>query len=123
MEQGLIRIEHPEDGQGVFNSTYGFSIFDAIAQNDFSKALDGYALPNKLNLVEDCPGCTDDHYCAYKDVEQFKGFYPNGFKAIVDRGFKIYSISVDNAIIGQQQVAFRKDDILSKIDITNEFIT
>lgn len=121
-----IRIEHTIDGWGLFRrpdedtfALMGF-IFQEILweirvrHGEFSTPyIDG------LNLNQH----GKEWFCAYKTVEQIqKWIEPHEFKSIIDNGFNIYLLTVEEFQEGNDQIIYTKESIISKKEINSLFL-
>lgn len=63
------------------------------------------------------------YYCAYKDEDRLKQFcILEQYKALIKLGFKLYKIEATQIQYGNYQNVFAKESIVSKVDITDEFL-
>lgn len=67
---------------------------------------------------------TKNHFCGFKNFKQItEWFNMNELKFLINKGCKIYSISVSEIEFeGEFQVIYYKDKIIEKTDITEIFI-
>ena len=129
-----IRVEHEIDRLGIFwnrkkgTNWYkkGFTI--ALNQKDlFTYTPDKIGglekRHEKMTCAHNIEGFTKEHLCAYSSVEYLHEFITNDeLEKLIKLGFKVYRVSVSNAIIYEPQFLFLKDDIVEKNDITNDFL-
>ena len=130
-----IRIEHPNDGFGIFwgrekgSNWYEKGYVNALDQEDLfnysSSAIGGLNdRHEKMTVASDIKGFTTKHLCAYSSMEHLNEFIkPNELKKLIKLGFKVYNISVSTAITHWAQFLFLKEDIIEKQEITKEFLT
>lgn len=118
----VIRIEHPKDGKGIWQSKNegdkfiinSLSCFDDI----ITKHID-FPVPY-------CDGLSIGHddFCAFKSVEQVKQWIDDTWwNEIIDAGFKVYMIDISVWQEGEHQILFKKKDIAQQKDITSLFKT
>lgn len=120
--QTIIRVEHPSDGRGYF----GILWLDTDSF-EWGPAMDVKSTFNRHMKFKIAPyeiGWTNEHFCAYKSVEQIQQWIlKKDFKALFKNGFKVLMIDVSECIEGEDQMLFKKEHILQTKDITNLFIT
>ena len=117
----VIRIEHSVDDKGLFSSTecriYEYAELEDLIQRHnekfplpyLDKGLDGTILENE--------------FCGFKSIEQLQSWvYPDEMKFLIDKGFRVLLIDVENVRVGEFQILFQKELILQTKDITNLFI-
>lgn len=62
-------------------------------------------------------------FCGYKSLEQALTWLDmEDLHDLFSKGYRIYKITVNNVLIGEHQVAFRKENIVTQEDITNLII-
>ena len=121
--KSLIRIEH-SNGIGLFNHDRGVYLND-----DFHALIERYHdFPQPyLDLNPD----TDEHidmdlngkewFCAFKSIVfMTKWITDNEILRLLDRGFKIYYLEVEEYQVASHQTAYTKESIRVQIDITEE---
>lgn len=116
----LYRIEHNETELGVFKHNVNY--IKPQWNDDRLKALE-------LRTKELPTPYTDkilkklkfnkDYYCGFKSLRQYKYWFKNNESKILinEYNFSLYEITVKTALIGDKQIAFKKDDIISKVKI------
>jgi hypothetical protein len=119
----IVRIEHINDGYGLFRSEDGFGFnIDRLSCNDELNIRHGKMLnPNGegLNLYKH----DKEWFCAYKNIEQFSNWIDKDWvEEILSVGFDIYLLSVTEYQIGRDQVIFTKESIIKKEIINSLFI-
>lgn len=131
----IIRIEH-EDGKGLWRSDDAegncrltqHSQFDAI--NDRHRNDDKFPAfyCDKELLANFCnhTGCSDpeDYFFAFNSLEVVnEALTPDEFKEVInDLGFKVYLIEVSDYIQSKFQTVFKKENIVTKQDISFMFV-
>lgn len=117
----IIRIEH-ECGNGLFTARTEDDSTAVIRKSSFVRKLQAkhmdFPVPQNDGLtIRSC------NYCAFKSIEQIQQWIePEQFKEIIELGFKIWMIDVADYQEGEYQILFKKQDILSKKDISQLFI-
>jgi hypothetical protein len=116
----FVRIEHKEDGLGMFVSTlirpprrtlHQLELYDAEGRH------------NNLNTRgKDNLPATHEFFCGYKSVDQLKEWLtPHELHVLFENGFRVFQITARNVWEGRDQVVFKTKNITSKTDITNLF--
>ena len=117
----IIRIEHNE-GYGLWHSINKDTDECYFWEFTFTREL-RFKHQNFPSPSEEGLSLNIDQYCAFKSIEQIQEWIePEWFKEIIECGFKIWMIDVDDWVEGAYQILFRKEDIISKKDITSLFI-
>lgn len=122
----FIRIEHPETKRGIWRHNQ-CSVVDSMENaNDFIdrhfkfKNLQKELLehPFALNFCD-----AIEYFCGFKTVEQFQQWiFQSEILHFVENGFRIYKITAEKCLIGEDQVFFKPSEVTSKVDITDIFI-
>ena len=108
-----IRIEHL-NGKGPFQIVDDYDPFSLIPEFLSRHASFPTADRDGVNR-------TQDHYFAYKKVAQiYKWVSKEEYKILKENNFRIYSLRLKNYEEGQQQIIFKKEDVINKKDITND---
>ncbi len=118
----VLRIEHPSDGYGLFIShvTNTREMLENDMMNIIHFKHDAFNTPQEDGL--DVELDDKEWFCAYKSVDQFKEWINQEQRAfIIELGFLIYVLEVDEFQEGRDQVIFTKTSIKSKTDITSLF--
>lgn len=124
----IIRIEHPEDGIGWFNSEFGDKhsnyseiCFRHTKNNGFPNFRNDDVLREQFDLNE---GLTEDYFFAFKSIEKLEaGFTREELKEIInEQGFQVLMLTVSKWFESEYQVVFRKEDVLEKEDISFMFL-
>jgi hypothetical protein len=112
-----IRIEHPETSWGIFCSD---NIWENLRIDYFSTTW--YEKHEEMEMAINIEGWTEKHFCAYKSIKNLK-YWLNSedIAQILSVGFIIYELELSDAIISSDQILYRKEDIISQIDITKQF--
>ena len=123
----LIRIEHPESGNGIwrhFDKQGHRTCLNLSNYDEFEDRHRSFAtLRSELNSIF-AMDYLDMlvYFCGFKSIEQLQQWvYQSEINEFVSFGFRIYKIEVNNCLMGDYQVFFKKDNIVSKIDITDIF--
>lgn len=122
-----VRIEH-SDGQGMFGEWF---IHENGDETPREHSTVGKFLPevlyrhNGFNTPYEDFGYKFEHgqhFCAYKSIDQLQQWiYPNEMKIIIDRGYCVYLLELEDVLVGRDQICYKKSDIISKQDITSLF--
>ena len=127
MATQILRLEHL-DGFGIFrnhdeNGNYrDYQLSHTSVDDDICRR------HNNLPIPQDDIGIADQfeegsHFCAYKSISQFyEWIQPNEFKELHEHGIRAYLITVSECIIGALQVVYKKEDIISKHDVSSLFL-
>ncbi len=120
----IVRIEHKDSGIGIWNHSNDGSYKRNV------EAIDSYELlrDRHLNFLRpfeetNLKGIFNkDYYCAFKSLDQLKDWiYDNEVKELIDQGFIILLIELNNYHEGDYQIIFKKEDIITRKDITDIF--
>lgn len=115
----VVRIEHPEDGWGLFRS-YDRNVASRI--KGLEKFIERYMYSFPTPYDELRRWITDREFCAFHSVEQIKEWItPDEINVILNHKFKIYELELSDVIICEYQCFFKKEDIINKIDISDKF--
>jgi hypothetical protein len=117
-----IRIEH-DCGNGLFRAEdFDYSVINNLPDNICDKLVikhRSFPTPDKEGL-----DIEENEFCAFKSIEQIQQWIePEWFNEIVKLGFKIYVLELSSCKEGNYQILFKKENILSKKDITELFLT
>lgn len=120
----VVRIEHPEDGDGLFNSLNDFSLprnLELSFIEQLNKKHRKFPRPVEDEGIERDP-IRDKEFCAFFSIEQLqKWIEPDWFEEIKELGFKILMIELSEAVVGEYQVLFKKEHIIKTKDISDLF--
>lgn len=133
----IVRIEH-EDGFGMFRvpTEYYFDkdyeprsetadvefvnryqIGDSDETNEMYRRHSMRRTPRQDGIE-----LTDDMFCAFDSLETFNALVePEEVKFLLTKGFKVYMLEVKEVAKGSHQVCFRKEDIITRKDISTLF--
>lgn len=121
-ETQVIRIEHA-DGYGIFrsqnvNGDYRWNVFDDVSTRQLVSRHDNFPTPwsegRSINTNE---------FCGFKTLDQIKEWFTSEeLRYIMGRDFKIYLLKVSQCFVGNCQVVFEKERIITKEDISNLFL-
>jgi|GEM_PF-3078167 len=120
----FIRVEHPYSGKGIWNAKnekskrfISYLSNEQVFSNRHKEFPNPYRDEGLENFIENV------HFCGFKSIEQMNEWiFKNELKEFISMGFKIYSITTSKCLIGQYQICYKKEDILSKEDITSLFL-
>lgn len=132
----VLRIEH-YDKKGLFRSeTFPGSNISKVEDSMInlpplttlsSRHLHAFPVPpedhdqrtgKRLNLCKE----GREWFCAYKSVDQVKEWIkPEEMEAVIELGFKIFLLEVEEYQIGSYQVIYTKEGVRYKKDITELF--
>lgn len=111
----IIRIEHIECGNGIFNS-----INDRLFESKFANNIIHRFEEHFLNPNRDLIKFNQNYYCAFKSINDLiKWLSIDELKSLVNIGFRIYKIIVKRYKEGNMQIVYTLKSIKQKIDITN----
>lgn len=125
----IIRIEH-QDGNGMFRSkSRRFSLGDdtdnILLQNLWARhnAYNKGGMPVPCNDGIDLFKDRKEWFLGFKSMEQFSQWcMPEEVKELLKLDFKVLMIDVEEYQEGGCQIAFTKDTILQKKDISSLFV-
>ncbi len=125
--QTIIRVEHPADGKGMFNSyiqtpdgevEYRRNVYKGL-EPLFKRHQDSFPTPQEDGEYD----MESDDFCAFKNIEQIQQWIkPKEFKLLSKAGFKMLMIDVTTCIELANQIIYKKYNILQSKDITSLFI-
>jgi len=113
----IVRIEYL--GVGIFCSPNVHCMHPIVREvynrhNDFPNPMN-----EGLNLWKD----NKEWFCAYKTVEQVQQWLRKvEIQYFTTLGFRVYLLTVNEYQMGDYQVIFTKDSIVSKEDVTSLFV-
>lgn len=118
----IIRVEHPGDGFGLFTSRENGNPFRR--QYSFTNELiykhSNFPCPRQDTEIR--RHAQRNEYCAFKSIEQIQQWIePEWFKELKQLGFKILALEVSNCTVGEFQILYKKEDIISSNDISDLF--
>lgn len=124
--QQIIRIEHT-DGIGMFrlcdlnydyrpHSIYNLRDIETWAE-ELSQQHERFEI-----LPIDIPDSSDEHFCAYKTIEQLQEWCTNEqIRQLIKAGYSVYLIEVSDCLEGKYQIAYKISDIISKTNMNSLF--
>ena len=117
-----IRIEH-DCGNGLFRAKNDdYTIINNLSYDIYTNLVikhKQFPTPSKEGL-----DIEKDEFCAFKSIEQIQQWIePEWFNEIIKLGFKIYLLELSSCKEGNSQIVFKKQNIRSKKDITELFLT
>ena len=119
-----IRIEHPNDGNGLWMSKNDLGEFII---DDTTSCYSSLLLRHEKFLTpcndKNMKGFTEGmHFCAFKSMKQLQQWVlPEEIKEIIQLGFKVYLLELSECIEGEYQIGYDKACITKKEDITSLF--
>lgn len=113
----IIRVEH-EDGIGMFQSFQRpHATMHILPELDERHA--HFHTPSEEGLH-----MTSNEYCAYKSISHIQEWIqPEEFPILFQNGYKVWMIDVLIWREGKHNILFRKEDIISKKDISSLFLS
>jgi len=124
METVMIRIQHPDDGYGLFHSQVcGNSKIRNVAklQDMIHRHKTGFPVPWKDKGIGDDfqPGL---HLSAFKSIKEISDWIKKDeLKLILSMGFRILAIEAKSVLTGEHQYVFKLSNVMNTIDITDLF--
>ncbi len=120
----IIRIEHPLSGNGIFhsNDAEGNRLYNSLQHNDFIWRHDDiFPTPREDHGIR--REITKNEFCAFKTIEQLQSlFYKEELDELISIGFNVLLINIDICVVGDQQILFEKENIISSEIINTLFI-
>ena len=121
----LIRIEHPTSGKGMFNHLF-YCENRELLQEFFERHRNlpcPYEHYETIEMREAFGYSGNGFYCSYKsNVQMSEWVNMNEFEYIINAGFKIYAITIEDCIIGNYQAIYKKENIIKQEDITSMYL-
>lgn len=109
-----IRFEHPFDGCGIYNS--GLRPCDTWYDKMRDRHVDSLPNPRGDRKLK---GIEDDEFCAFLSIEQLKSIITkNEYSKLIHGGFVVYEIVVSACRVGEHQILYTKDSVVSMKNIT-----
>jgi hypothetical protein len=116
----IIRVEH-EDGYGMFRKNSDrYRVVDLCesVMGELCERHREFPTPNQDNLIEYKDGY--EWFCAFRSMEEFNSWVTREqVSVLIEYDFRVFILEVTEYQIGDYQVLYRKDSIISKTDITN----
>ena len=121
----FIRIEHPDSGWGIWRHQENMTVDNLSNFSEFNQRHSNFKTigaelgnePFNLSYYE-----RQKYFCAFKSIKQLQQWvFQSEINEFITFGFRIYKIKANNCLIGEDQIFFKKENIISKIDITNIF--
>lgn len=123
------RIEHPEDGWGLFRhrdknkkfvTAYEFCPTLARRHNNLPAIV--YSLDQISPLLTNERAERDRFFSAFRSERSLKRWVrPDEIKQVLDRGFRVYELKLSAAIVTEHQIFFPLDAVAEKKDITDKY--
>ena len=122
----VVRIEHNETGFGIYNSLddNGIRHFKKIGRLTYkSITYKANKFPNPLNDIKILRLPEKSELCAFKSREDLLNLFSKyELRKLNKVGFEIFELSLKRAIIGNDQILFTNNDIISKQNVTKHII-
>jgi hypothetical protein len=124
-----VRIEHPLTGIGIWRSKdeEGNYLIDTMPSYErfckrHERFLTMYAEFYGSEYIGRKPKLLEEHFCAFKSIDQLlEWVLPKELKEMIELDFRVYLIETSECLEGEFQIAFRKEAIIEKKDITQLF--
>lgn len=121
----IVRIEH-EDGNGIFRPRYDqqgnrqrCSGSDLKGMEELDERHAQFNPPYRDGKEGGSLPMREDHFCAFKSIEQVQQWITKSeMKILLQNEYRVFLLNVTECIEGKMQVLFRKEDIISKKDIS-----
>jgi hypothetical protein len=119
----IYRIEYT-DGRGIWRAKIDEEdyVWETLS---FKKDLENkhWDIPNPYEDRNILRPPLRTEYFAFESIEQMNFWIEQSwYKELIEVGFKILAININEIIIGEYQVLFKKTDIISITDISNSFL-
>lgn len=131
----VIRIEHPDDNLGIFNSggntarIRSHSCFNSINERhkDETKYPDYFRdkeLQSQVEIIEEFTSHIYKYRFAFHSLEVLNEAFTREelMEAIQDLGFRVYILEVSSWIESKYQVIFKPENVINRKDISFMFI-
>ena len=113
----IVRIEHTNGLGPYINSAYD----NMVNNNWYEKHNQHFPAPQTDPIINRRPNV--DEHCAFKTIDQLQSlFEPEELKELITLEYNISLINVKDCIMGQTQVLYKKEDIISTEIINSLFI-
>lgn len=123
----VIRIEHPEDGCGIFRDRYEKELSYKDIMSTFS--YDSENIGNienkhyKMKSARSIKGFTPDHFCAYPSLTIMRKFInQKEIKKLLNLGFQILLLDVKKHIADTNQILYKKQHVSKTKNISSLFL-
>lgn len=119
-----IRCENIENGYGMFAFCDQFGHkrnFDPGADelDSMRDRHERFNTPREDRITS----FSSEYFCAYHSLEQFMTWvFEEELQYLVSVGFRVYELTLSECLIGKDNIVFKKEHILSKIDITDQIL-
>lgn len=121
----IIRIEHPDDGNGIWCSKrkedrFTYRLNHLKCYKEIGIRHEDLKSPFEDGLLMD-KNC-DNWFCAFISIKQLIAWVlKEELEEIIKDGFIIYLLEVSDYQIGEHQVIYTKESVISKQDISSLF--
>lgn len=131
MVKQIVRIEHPDTGYGIFQSSH---IFDENVNKEKSylmervmerhnKSFPSITIDFRYDKLFDNYDELFEYFCGFLSIEQFnQWFEKEEVQYFAECGFKVYLIKVSHSHSSEYQTIFKKEHIITQEEITSLFI-
>lgn len=118
----IIRIEHPEDGKGLWRSMLLWE--SRIDRHpNYSEISNRHCNMPPANFDDELSGISPSEYCAFNSIESFQEWIDSEWiDGILQLGFQILLLSVSKCRQSKYQTLYRKEDIISQEIVSSLFI-
>lgn len=113
----IVRIEH-SDGTGMFTKRDETKKLARHININFVERFSEFNIP-----LEDGLDISYDHYCAFKSINHLREWvYPDEIEVFLKNNYRVYLIEVSQVLEGKHNTLYKKEDIISKTDISDRVI-
>lgn len=119
-----IRIEHPRDGNGIFNAAKDdIPILNELSNcNEFRMRHNKFLTPREDPLINRWPN--GNEYCAFLSMDQLNHWInKTEMNELIDLGFRVLVIHISECVTGKYQILYTKSNVFHTSDITSLFIS
>lgn len=119
----IIRVEHPNDGKGLFQAYMSERL--ERKYKIFNNLIDRHQkFPAPVSDSKIHRHIQPNEYCAFKSVEQLQQWInKREIKHLIHHGFRVLMLDVSEHVEGEYQILYKKENILQSKDITSLFQT
>ena len=117
----IIRVEHPQDGKGIWRSKTNDEWMCDKISNPMHMLYkhSNFPTPNRDKQLQ---GINPNEFCAFKSIYQLqKWITKSELIEFISLGFKIYALTVSECTVGTHQVLYKKENIVTTNYITMLF--
>ena len=118
----IIRVEHPQDGKGIWRSKIDNNEWRFDKINNNAKMSDRHSNFPSPNRDKKLKGIKPNEFCAFKSIYQLqKWITKSELIEFISLGFKIYALTISDCKVGTHQLLYKKENIVTTNDITMLF--